>query len=181
MCCCPTLQIKVETRPWTIELPSRKLEVELTVISRCAAAASTCTPLACRTAAGLACSWLFQPSPPSSCITRGVWCGAPQALSINCSIQQHCGAQLLLRPLLVSAVRSNYHVELNPSDVGSQDRYVVQEVIKELAKNRPLDVAGAHTGAAMCSGSSWTRPSSRTLAATEALAPACRRQQAQRC
>lgn len=27
-------QIKVETRPWTIELPSRKLEVELTVISR---------------------------------------------------------------------------------------------------------------------------------------------------
>lgn len=63
-------KIKVETRPWTIELPSRKLEVELTVIS------------------------------------------------------------------------SNYHVELNPSDVGSQDRYVVQEVIKELAKNRPLDVAG---------------------------------------
>jgi hypothetical protein len=40
---------------------------------------------------------------------------------------------------------SNYHVELNPSDVGSQDRYVVQEVIKELAKNRPLDVAGAHS------------------------------------
>lgn len=41
------------------------------------------------------------------------------------------------------AACSNYHVELNPSDVGSQDRYVVQEVIKELAKNRPLDVAGA--------------------------------------
>jgi replication factor C subunit 3/5 len=46
-------------------------------------------------------------------------------------------------PLGVPAVCSNYHVELNPSDVGSQDRYVVQEVIKELAKNRPLDVAGA--------------------------------------
>eukprot|EP00775_Hariotina_reticulata_P010486 gene10486-10645_t len=63
-------KIKVETRPWSIELPSRKLEVELTMIS------------------------------------------------------------------------SNYHVELNPSDVGNNDRYVVQEVIKELAKNRPLDVAG---------------------------------------
>ena len=25
---------------------------------------------------------------------------------------------------------SNYHVEMNPSDVGNQDRYVVQEVIK---------------------------------------------------
>ncbi|KAF8072622.1 RFC3 [Scenedesmus sp. PABB004] len=63
-------KIKVETRPWTIELPSRKLEVELTMIS------------------------------------------------------------------------SNYHIELNPADVGNNDRYVVQEVIKELAKNRPLDVAG---------------------------------------
>ncbi|WIA08571.1 hypothetical protein OEZ85_008000 [Tetradesmus obliquus] len=63
-------KIKVETRPWSIELPSRKLEVELTTIS------------------------------------------------------------------------SNYHVELNPSDVGNNDRYVVQEVIKELARNRPLDVAG---------------------------------------
>jgi hypothetical protein len=34
MLCVLCTQIKVETRPWTIELPSRKLEVELTVISR---------------------------------------------------------------------------------------------------------------------------------------------------
>lgn len=54
----PLMQIKVETKPWKIELPSRKLEIELTT------------------------------------------------------------------------VQSNYHVELNPSDVGNQDRYVVQEVIK---------------------------------------------------
>jgi hypothetical protein len=46
----------------------------------------------------------------------------------------------------VSLCCSNYHVELNPSDVGNNDRYVVQEVIKELAKNRPLDVAGACVG-----------------------------------
>lgn len=65
-----TPQIRVETRPWQIELPSRKLEVELTTVS------------------------------------------------------------------------SNYHVEINPGDVGSNDRYVVQEIIKELAKNRPLDVSG---------------------------------------
>jgi len=44
--------------------------------------------------------------------------------------------------MCAAVLYSNYHVELNPSDVGSQDRYVVQEVIKELAKNRPLDVAG---------------------------------------
>jgi replication factor C subunit 3/5 len=48
----------VETRPWTIELPSRKLEIDLTTVS------------------------------------------------------------------------SNHHVELNPSDAGNNDRYVVQEVIK---------------------------------------------------
>ena len=48
----------METRPWTIELPSRKLEIDLTTVS------------------------------------------------------------------------SNHHVELNPSDAGNNDRYVVQEVIK---------------------------------------------------
>ncbi len=52
------MQIKVETRPWKIELPSRNIEIELTT------------------------------------------------------------------------VQSNYHVEMNPSDVGNHDRYIVQEVIK---------------------------------------------------
>ena len=51
-------QIKVETKPWRIELPSRTIEIELTT------------------------------------------------------------------------VQSNYHVEMNPSDVGNQDRHIVQEVIK---------------------------------------------------
>lgn len=58
------LQVRVETRPWVIELPSRKLEVELTTVA------------------------------------------------------------------------SNVHVEMNPSDVGSNDRYVVQEIIKEMARSR---------------------------------------------
>eukprot|EP00899_Mesostigma_viride_P011203 jgi/Mesvir1/20083/Mv13332-RA.1 len=63
-------KLKVEHKPWKIELPGRNIEVELTTIS------------------------------------------------------------------------SNHHIELNPSDAGYQDRYVVQMVIKEMAKNRPLDVAG---------------------------------------
>eukprot|EP00850_Spirogloea_muscicola_P023801 SM000389S14642 [mRNA] locus=s389:19062:21553:- [translate_table: standard] len=42
----------------------------------------------------------------------------------------------------LTAVSSNHHVELTPSDAGYQDRYVVQEVIKEMAKSRPLDVTG---------------------------------------
>lgn len=42
----------------------------------------------------------------------------------------------------LTTISSNYHVELSPSDAGFQDRYVVQEIIKEMAKSRPLDVAG---------------------------------------
>jgi replication factor C subunit 3/5 len=30
-------------------------------------------------------------------------------------------------------IGSNYHIECNPSDVGNSDRFVVQEVIKEIA------------------------------------------------
>ena len=31
---------------------------------------------------------------------------------------------------------------MSPSDAGFQDRYIVQEVIKEMAKNRPIDTKG---------------------------------------
>ena len=42
----------------------------------------------------------------------------------------------------LTTVSSNHHVELNPSDAGFQDRYVVQEIIKEMAKNGPIDGNG---------------------------------------
>ncbi|KAK3285718.1 Replication factor C (RF-C) subunit [Cymbomonas tetramitiformis] len=42
----------------------------------------------------------------------------------------------------LTTLSSNYHVELNPSDAGTKDRYVVQELIKDMAKSRPLDMAG---------------------------------------
>ena len=43
-----------------------------------------------------------------------------------------CGVQLPSRNIEIelTTVSSNYHVEMNPSDVGYQDRYVVQEIIK---------------------------------------------------
>jgi len=66
-------KVKVEHRPWKIELPSRKLELELTMVT------------------------------------------------------------------------SNYHVEMNPGDAGNNDRYVVQEIIKDMAKSRPVDPSGAKT------------------------------------
>lgn len=63
-------RLKVETKPWKVELPSRNIEIELTTIS------------------------------------------------------------------------SNYHVEINASDAGNNDRYVVQEIIKEIARSRPIDTKG---------------------------------------
>ncbi len=77
------LQVKVESKPWSMELPSgRKLEVELTTLS------------------------------------------------------------------------SNYHVEMNPSDVGNNDRYVVQV--------RPQCFSVHHPPAATALDSFSCRRSSRT-------------------
>eukprot|EP00698_Gefionella_okellyi_P023160 TRINITY_DN7822_c0_g1_i2.p1 TRINITY_DN7822_c0_g1~~TRINITY_DN7822_c0_g1_i2.p1 ORF type:complete len:336 (-),score=69.00 TRINITY_DN7822_c0_g1_i2:264-1271(-) len=48
----------------------------------------------------------------------------------------------------LSTVASNYHIEVNPSDAGFQDRIVIQELIKEIAENQPLDIASAVAGTA---------------------------------
>jgi len=63
-------KLKVECKPWKIQLPSRVLELELTTLS------------------------------------------------------------------------SAYHLELNPSDAGNNDRFVVQEIIKEMARSRPIGLDG---------------------------------------
>ena len=38
----------------------------------------------------------------------------------------------------VTTLGSNYHIECNPSDAGNNDRFVVQEVIKEIASHGVL-------------------------------------------
>ncbi|ESO93767.1 hypothetical protein LOTGIDRAFT_182182 [Lottia gigantea] len=39
----------------------------------------------------------------------------------------------------ISTIASNYHIEVNPSDVGNNDRIVIQELIKNLAQVNQLD------------------------------------------
>ncbi|PJF16845.1 Protein CBR-RFC-3 [Paramicrosporidium saccamoebae] len=39
----------------------------------------------------------------------------------------------------VTVISSNFHVEINPSDVGIYDRVVVQDIVKELAQTQQLD------------------------------------------
>lgn len=43
----------------------------------------------------------------------------------------------------ISTLGSNYHIEMNPSDVGLNDRHVVQEVIKEIAQTQNVGAANA--------------------------------------
>jgi replication factor C subunit 3/5 len=38
----------------------------------------------------------------------------------------------------ITTIGSNYHIECNPSDAGSADRFVIQEVIKEIASHGSL-------------------------------------------
>jgi replication factor C subunit 3/5 len=45
------------------------------------------------------------------------------------------------RTIDLTMVSSNYHIELCPGDAGLNDRYVIQEVIKEMAANKNLTSA----------------------------------------
>ena len=38
----------------------------------------------------------------------------------------------------ITTLGSNYHIECNPSDAGNSDRFVIQEVIKEIASHGTL-------------------------------------------
>lgn len=46
------------------------------------------------------------------------------------------------RKMEIMTVGSNYHLEINPSDVGIYDRIVVVELIKQIAQTRNLDQHG---------------------------------------
>lgn len=39
------------------------------------------------------------------------------------------------RSVDITTIGSNYHIECNPSDAGTADRFVIQEVIKEIASH----------------------------------------------
>jgi len=40
----------------------------------------------------------------------------------------------------VTTVSSAYHIEMSPSECGNHDRIIVQQIIKEIAQSRPLEV-----------------------------------------
>jgi replication factor C subunit 3/5 len=48
------------------------------------------------------------------------------------------------KKLDIHVISSNYHIEITPSDLGSYDRVVIQDLIKELAQTRQLDSQAKH-------------------------------------
>lgn len=46
----------------------------------------------------------------------------------------------------VTTLGSNYHIECNPSDAGNSDRFVIQEVIKEIASHGNLGATSTGKG-----------------------------------
>jgi replication factor C subunit 3/5 len=47
----------------------------------------------------------------------------------------------------IATLGSNYHIECNPSDAGNNDRFVIQEVIKEIASHATLQAQSGGRGA----------------------------------
>lgn len=48
------------------------------------------------------------------------------------------------RKLELSLVSSIYHVEITPSEAGNQDRFVIQELLKEIAQTQQVDQSAKH-------------------------------------
>ncbi len=66
------------------------------------------------------------------------------------------------RVVEINLITSNYHIELSPGDAGLNDRFVVQEVVKEMASNKNIISAASMMGVAAASSSDATLASSST-------------------
>ena len=54
-------------------------------------------------------------------------------------IEHHSFTTPSKKKLEISTIASNYHIEVNPSDVGIQDRVVIQELLKTVAQAQQLE------------------------------------------
>jgi replication factor C subunit 3/5 len=65
------------------------------------------------------------------------------------------------RVVEINLVTSNYHIELSPGDAGLNDRFVVQEVVKEMASSKNVISAASMAGDASKQPSSMSKSSER--------------------
>ncbi|KAF8813188.1 P-loop containing nucleoside triphosphate hydrolase protein [Phlegmacium glaucopus] len=80
--------------------------------------------------------------------------GAGKKTRISCTLRQLFGPgveklkidqRVFLSPskrkLEINVVQSNYHLEITPSEAGSYDRVVIQELLKEIAQTQQVDLS----------------------------------------
>ena len=51
------------------------------------------------------------------------------------------------RTVEINMISSNYHIEMAPGDAGLNDRYVIQDVIKEMAQSKNIASVGSNAEA----------------------------------
>jgi replication factor C subunit 3/5 len=67
---------------------------------------------------------------------------------VNKQRVQHKTIKLKSKTIEISCISSNYHIELNPSDVGMNDKHVISEVLTEIAQTQNVaSVTGESSGA----------------------------------
>lgn len=73
-----------------------------------------------------------------SCLLRSIYGAGAERLRLD----KRSFTTPTKRTIEINMISSNYHIEMSPGDAGLNDRYVVQEVIKEMAQNKSLNSAG---------------------------------------
>ena len=93
---------------------------------------------------------------PTGCVAAGKG-RAPQASRPPPPRARHpCPpAAARSRAVEVTTVASSYHIEINPGDAGNADRFVVQDLIKEMAQYNPALAAGEAAAASGGGPKAW--------------------------
>ncbi|XP_013419974.1 replication factor C subunit 3 [Lingula anatina] len=71
------------------------------------------------------------------CLLRELYGSSVEKLRI----EHHSFTTPSKKKLEISTVASNYHIEVNPSDVGHNDRVVIQELLKTVAQSHQLETS----------------------------------------
>jgi len=71
------------------------------------------------------------------------------------------------RTVEINLITSNYHIEMSPGDAGLNDRYVVQELIKEIASNTNVTAATSTTTSTTSADGNRKKPDFKVVVLSE--------------